>query len=230
MNQEIPLEIFEPPSDYSHIHWLAGKDHNGLNAGVFLLRVSQWSVTLLTRTMTYKHYHPNQDYTFEEQTVLARLTENDDEFKAASLYVPREWFNAYFYIPREVKPGLILSHFPHQDFKWHIYTWLKVLQSDINTQTKFMYNRPVEETSYLEDINEFWRARRKADRAIERFEAVPLRGIDDETIMRLAEDFRACLEQLKLGADNALELEKLIDQTEEVKTNRCHNLCLVWFY
>lgn len=39
MNEEIPLEIFEPPSDFDHINWIAGKDWNGLNAGVFLLRV-----------------------------------------------------------------------------------------------------------------------------------------------------------------------------------------------
>src|SRR6266480_759303 len=111
MNQEVPLEIFEPPPDFSDINWLAAKDSNGLNAGVFLLRVNQWSLNLLTRTMTYKHYHPGEDYRFDEQTILARLTENDDEFKGGSIYVPKKWFNAYFNIRQEVEEGLMLSHF-----------------------------------------------------------------------------------------------------------------------
>ena len=139
MNQEIPLEIFEPPSDFKHINWMAGKDYNGLNAGVFLLRVNTWSLNLLNRVMTYKHYHPNEEYVFEEQTILARLTENDDEFKKESIYVPKSWFNAYFYSLQEVKPGLLLSHFPHPDYKWHIYEWLRVLESDKDSNYKPVY-------------------------------------------------------------------------------------------
>jgi hypothetical protein len=229
MNQEIPLEIFEPPSDFSHINWLAGKDYNGLNAGVFLLRVNQWSLNLLTRTMTYKHYHPDEEYQFEEQTILAHLTEEDDEFKHESIYVPKAWFNAYFYSLQEVKPGLLLSHFPHPDYKWHIYEWLKVLETDRDPAFKPVYNRPVSETSYPEEIKKFWTVKRRADKAIKGFERNVNRGADpilfgmehDET-KALAEEFRERFEELKMGATQKTDefdwLDSMIDQAEEVSS------------
>lgn len=218
MNQNIPLEIFEPPSDFSDIHWLAGKDQNGLNAGAFLLRVNQWSLNLLSRTMTYKLYHPKEDYTFEEQSVLARLTEGADEFKCGSIYVPRTWFNAYRH---EVKPGQLLCHFPAPENKWHISTWLRFLKS------KPGYDRPLAETSYLEEIKKFWEVKRRVDKAIKGFDRNVNRGADpvlfgmqhDETRV-LAEDFKSWFEKLRIGAsqmtDDAKRLEEIIDKAEEV--------------
>jgi hypothetical protein len=227
MNQEIPLEIFEPPSDFKHINWMAGKDYNGLNAGVFLLRVNTWSLNLLTRTMTYKHYHPDEEYIFEEQTILARLTEDDDEFKDQSIYVPKAWFNAYFYSLHEVKPGLLLSHFPHPDYKWHIYEWLRVLESDKDTNFKPVYNLPVQETVYPSEIKSFWNAKRRADKAIKGFDRNVNRGADPiqfgmqhEETKGLAEEFRDRFEELKKAAklktDEFENLDKLVQNTEEV--------------
>ncbi len=222
MNQYVPLEIFEPPSDYSHINWIAAKDFNGLNAGIFLLRVNRWSLNLLTRTATHKHYHPGEDFTFEEQSILARLTEEAKEFKDRCIYVPKLWFNAYFYNSDEAKPGLLLSHFPHPDFKWHMYKWLEALKSD-----KHVYNRPVAETSYPEEIERFWNVKRRADTRIKEFErnvngdADPvLLGMQHDETKSLADDFRIQFEELRKGAeqrtDNVEELDKLIDQAEEV--------------
>ncbi|TID25708.1 gb [Venturia nashicola] len=227
MNQEVPLEIFEPPSDFKHINWMAGKDFNGLNAGVFLLRVNTWSLNLLTRCMTYKTYHPDEEYVFEEQTILARLTENDEEFKGQSIYVPKAWFNAYFYSLHEVKPGLLLSHFPHPDYKWHIYEWLRVLESDKDSEFTPVYNIPIQETTYPAEIKGFWNAKRRADKAIKGFEKNVHRGADpiqfgmqhDET-KKLAEQFRGKLDELKKASisktDEFEQLNKLVQETEEL--------------
>ncbi|KAF2396493.1 hypothetical protein EJ06DRAFT_524478 [Trichodelitschia bisporula] len=228
MNQEIPLEIFEPPSDFSHIHWMAGRDWNGLNAGVFMLRVTSWSLDLLTRTMTYKHYHPNEDYTFEEQSILARLTETDKDFIKHSIYVPRKWFNAYYYNLHEVQPGLLLSHFPHPDYKWHIYEWMRVLESDVMPGVKPMYNRPLSETPYPEEIKRFWNVKRRADKVLIGFERNVNRGADPiqfgmqhEETKALAEEFRDKYAELKKAAttsgrtDEPDALEKLVNETEE---------------
>ena len=239
MNQEVPLEIFEPPSDFNHINWMAGKDYNGLNAGVFLLRVNQWSLNLLNRVMTYKHYHPDEEYVFEEQTILARLTENDEEFTQQSIYVPKAWFNAYFYSLQEVKPGLLLSHFPHPDYKWHIYEWLRVLESDKDTQFKPVYNIPVQQTSYPKEIKEFWNAKRRADKVLKGFERNVQRGADPiqfgmqhEETKALAERFRDKVDELKKAADQKTDeyeqLESLVNESEEVcissPRNRTHLL------
>lgn len=227
MNQEVPLEIFEPPLDFSHINWMAGKDHNGLNAGVFILRVSQWSLNLLSRVMTYKHYHPTERYTFEEQTILARLTEGDEEFVKESIYVPRVWLNAYFYSLQEVRPGLLLSHFPHPDYKWHIYEWLHVLESDEDENFEPVYNVPLSQTVYPREIDDFWNAKRRADAALTRFEknvqrgADPIRfGMQHEETKALAQRFRDKLIELKKAAAREMDefgkLEQLTDESEDV--------------
>lgn len=229
MNPQIPLEIFIPPSDYEHINWLAGKDHNGLNAGVFLLRVNQWSLNLLNRCMTYKHYFPDEDYTFEEQSILARLTEKDSEFKDQSIYVPKGWFNAYFSSLNEVKPGLMLSHFPHPDYKWHIYEWLRVLEADKDENYKPVYSRAVGDTDYPEEIKQFWQVRRRTEKALKGFErninrgADPVKfGLEHEETKQLAEDFREKLEKIKDGVryrtDDPNELDKMVTEAEEVCT------------
>lgn len=227
MNQEVSLEIFEPPSDFNYINWMAGKDHNGLNAGIFLLRVNQWSLNLLNRVMTYKHYHPNEEYVFEEQTILARLTENNDEFTKQSIYVPKAWFNAYFYSLHEVKPGLLLSHFPHPDKKWHIYQWLRVLESDKDSDYKPVYNIPVQRTQYPKEIEEFWNAKRHADKVLKGFErnvqrgADPIRfGLQHEETRSSAEKFREKFNELKkaanLNTDEYELLEHLVNEAKEV--------------
>jgi hypothetical protein len=226
MNKEIPLHIFEPPSDYQHINYIAARDWNGLNAGVLILRVHPWTVTLLTRTMAYKHYHPDESYVFEEQTILARLTENDPEFHNEAIYMPRPWFNAYFYGMHEVKPGMLLSHFAHPDFKWHMYEWLKVAHEEDGSDNP-VYQKPVEETEYPDEIKKFWNVKRRADRVIKGFErninrgADPVQfGLQHEETKVLADDFRTKFDDLKhhafFGTDNPEELERRIIVAEEV--------------
>ena len=234
MNKEIPLDIFEPPSDYDHINYIAARDWNGLNAGVLLLRVHPWSVQLLSRTMTYKHYHPDESYVFEEQTILARLTENDKEFMKEAIYMPRPWFNAYFYGMHEVKPGMLLSHFAHPDFKWHMYEWLKVAYEE-DGQDNPTYAKQVHETDYPEEIKKFWNVKRRADRVIKGFErninrnADPIGfGMEHEETKALAEDFRQKLDDLragaKVGTDDPIELEKKIERAEEVSFSHALSL------
>jgi hypothetical protein len=226
MNKEISLDIFEPPSDYEHINYIAARDWNGLNAGVLMLRVHPWTVQLLSRTMTYKHYHPEEAYVFEEQTILARLTENEEQFRRSSLYMPRPWFNAYFYGMHEVKPGMLLSHFAHPDFKWHMYEWLKIAYEEDGSDNP-TYQKPVSDTEYPAEIKRFWAAKRRADRVIKGFErnihrnADPIQfGLQHEETKALAEDFRQKFEDLKhhafFGTENPAELEKRIERAQEV--------------
>jgi len=225
MNKEIPLDIFEPPLDYSHINYIAARDWNGLNAGVLILRVNTWTVDLLSRVMTYKHYHPEEDYVFEEQTILARLTENEKEYKQSTLYVPRQWINAYFYGMHEVKPGMLLSHFAHPDFKWHMYEWLKVAYEEDGSDNP-MYQKPVEDTNYPDEIRRFWNVKRRADRVIKGFERNVNRGADPiafglqhEETKSLAEEFKNKFDDLKhhafYGTENPDELERRINDSED---------------
>lgn len=227
MNQEVPLEVFIPPSDFEHIHYIAGRDWNGLNAGVLIFRISQWTFNLLSRTMTYKHYHPNENYVFEEQAVFALLTEKEDEFKKGMIYVPRNWFNAYFYLLNEAKPGLLLTHFPHPDYKWHIIEWLKILKSDKNGKAAPVYNKPLDKTDYPAEIKRFWQVKRRADKALKGFKrnidrnADPIQfGLQHEETKTFAESFRDKYKELKdasrFKTDEPEELNKLVGEAEEV--------------
>lgn len=73
MNSNIPLEIFVPPAEFSHIHHVVANDLNGLNAGVFFLRVHEWSMWYLSAVMSYTNYHPDRPLRYSEQTAMEWL-------------------------------------------------------------------------------------------------------------------------------------------------------------
>lgn len=71
MNPNIPLEIFLPPSDkWSHIHVLISQDHRGLNNGCFGIRVHEYSVWLLSATLSIKTYLPDIKLRIGDQSAL----------------------------------------------------------------------------------------------------------------------------------------------------------------
>jgi hypothetical protein len=74
MNPYIPLEIFLPPEPrWSHINALVTNDHNGLNNGVFFLRVNEWSAWLMMATLGWKIYKSDVLLEFHDQSALAYL-------------------------------------------------------------------------------------------------------------------------------------------------------------
>lgn len=75
VNAQIPLEIFVPPPEYSHIHHLVSSDLNGLNAGVFFLRVHPWSLRYLSAIISYSDFHPDKWLRYQEQTAMEWLVQ-----------------------------------------------------------------------------------------------------------------------------------------------------------
>ncbi|EED11621.1 conserved hypothetical protein [Talaromyces stipitatus ATCC 10500] len=59
MNPNLPLETFLPPPDVLNVHLLLTKDWNGMNNGVFPIRVHPWSVELLSAALAYPVMNPN---------------------------------------------------------------------------------------------------------------------------------------------------------------------------
>ncbi|KAH8663810.1 galactosyl transferase GMA12/MNN10 family-domain-containing protein [Ilyonectria robusta] len=80
--------------DTQQIQLLVTKDWNGLNNGVFLLRVSRWSVDLFTAILAFRHYRPDVELKFTEQSAMALLLE-EPQFRDNTVWVPQWWFNAY---------------------------------------------------------------------------------------------------------------------------------------
>ncbi|KAF3046412.1 hypothetical protein E8E12_008140 [Didymella heteroderae] len=80
-----------PPPE---VHLLAANDPNGLNNGIFLLRVSHWAVEMFTAILAFRHYNPKVELKFTEQSAM-ELVIQDKRFKDRVQLVPQHWFNAY---------------------------------------------------------------------------------------------------------------------------------------
>ncbi|XPS93671.1 hypothetical protein M3J09_003014 [Ascochyta lentis] len=90
-NTERSEDPTKPPPE---VNLLASNDMNGLNNGIFLLRVSPWSISLFTAILAYRHYNPTIKLKFTEQSAM-ELVLRDDRFKDQVQLVPQYWFNTY---------------------------------------------------------------------------------------------------------------------------------------
>ncbi|OAL07485.1 galactosyl transferase GMA12/MNN10 family protein [Phaeosphaeriaceae sp. SRC1lsM3a] len=80
----------------TEVNLLVTKDWNGLNNGIFLLRVNQWAVSLFTAILAFRHYKPDVDLPFTEQSAMEHVIRME-QFKQQTQLVPQHWFNAYDY-------------------------------------------------------------------------------------------------------------------------------------
>jgi hypothetical protein len=101
MNPNIPIELFLPPVDFPDIHVIFSKDWNGLNNGVFPIRVHPWSVELLSAVIAYPHYFPDTQLVFRDQSALGKLLENDDYFRNSTIYAPLRTKVIFLFTSRE---------------------------------------------------------------------------------------------------------------------------------
>lgn len=165
MNPNIPLEIFLPPADFPEIHIVLSKDWNGLNNGVFPMRVHPWSVELLSAVIAYPNNFPNTSLVFRDQSALGNLLENVDYFKNSTIYAPLRWFNAYRglpngslneYHPRELqlRKGDLLVHFAGtsgSDRNESMSAFIEVAERHDPD-----WRLPLLKTSYSSEIDAFW--------------------------------------------------------------------------
>ena len=114
----------------SHIHFLATKDHNGLNSGMFFIRVDPWSIDFLTQTIAFPSYNPGLDLGVSMDQMAMSYLLNNSYFEEHALFMPRPWFNAYeFHHGFEGHQGDLLVHFPGLEAdRWdHMRGWIQVV-------------------------------------------------------------------------------------------------------
>jgi hypothetical protein len=159
VNPLIPAETFLPPEDgLDGINLLVTADWNGLNNGVFLLRVCAWSVDFLTNILSDPSYKPDEDLPFSEQSATERTTQ-DPRYASACIYVPPRWFNSY---PRcedepwtkyQVERGDMMVHFAGVgDRPGMIRAFYEHVASE-----REKWEVPIGETTLPEEIAGFWR-------------------------------------------------------------------------
>lgn len=73
MNPLLRLEDFLPPPDFDRIYLLATNDRHGLNNGVFMLRVNEWSLKLFSAALAFRHYNPDFPLKYSEQSAMEEI-------------------------------------------------------------------------------------------------------------------------------------------------------------
>ncbi|QLI70630.1 uncharacterized protein G6M90_00g068290 [Metarhizium brunneum] len=76
------------------INLLITNDHNGLMAGVFIIRVCEWSVKFLSDVLAFRTFRPGVDLPYHEQTAMEILLK-EDKYKENVAYIPQHWINNY---------------------------------------------------------------------------------------------------------------------------------------
>lgn len=166
MNPNMPLETFLPPSHFPDIHLLLSKDWNGMNNGVFFLRVHPWSVELLTAAISYPSLHPDVDLHWPDQSALTNILNENDYFSRSVEYCPLRWFNAYMRstdgryrnleLPMlfQVHPGDLLVHFPGTRPE-NLNTTLAPYIAIANAHEP-EWEPSLENTTYIRKTQDFW--------------------------------------------------------------------------
>ena len=71
MNANIPLEIFLPPVEgFGHVNLVVTRDRNGLNNGVFIVRVGEWAVKMFASSLSLREYLPQVELKYSEQSAM----------------------------------------------------------------------------------------------------------------------------------------------------------------
>lgn len=76
MNPHISLDVFLPPEpEFGHVNLLVTRDRNGLNNGVFFVRVSEWSLKMFASALSVREYVPEAVLKYTEQSGMEMTIE-----------------------------------------------------------------------------------------------------------------------------------------------------------
>lgn len=159
LNPYIPVEVFLPPSpEFDDVHIVVSNDWNGLNNGVFPVRVNSWSADLFAAIVSFRYYRPDTPLQFRDQSAMDMLLK-EKKFAAHTVYAPQRWFNAYqgeqneTLAPFQVRRGDFLVHFAGViDREARMRFWLERAEQHLPD-----WEIEVQHTSYPEEAREFWR-------------------------------------------------------------------------
>ncbi|KAJ5457197.1 hypothetical protein N7530_012471, partial [Penicillium desertorum] len=210
LNNDIPVEIFLPPSDLKDIHLVASQDQNGLNTGVMFLHVHPWTISFLTETMGYPLYLPQID--------LGRSADQEGMRRVLNgvIYLPRPWINTYEWDwAYEGKRGDLLVHFPGlEERRWpHMAKWLNIVET-----TPHKWNLPLEDTGYINKTTTYWSQMRSAKESIKSAEkklqsGEAVSGNTKEAVGALREALREKSDDMELVLQRLENLDALIRMT-----------------
>ncbi|EED24501.1 conserved hypothetical protein [Talaromyces stipitatus ATCC 10500] len=166
INPNLPLETFLPPPHVLNAHLLLTKDWNGMNNGVFPIRVHPWSVELLSAAIAYPIMNTDVELFWPDQSALANILDTNDYFAKSVVYCPLRWFNAYMGLANgeglnpkspqhlQVHRGDLLVHFPgtpRGSLEETMGPYLAIAESHRED-----WELPLEQTDYVRETEVFW--------------------------------------------------------------------------
>ncbi|KAI9706187.1 MAG: hypothetical protein M1820_004948 [Bogoriella megaspora] len=159
LNPYIPISAFLPPEtgQFDDVHMIVVHDWNGLNNGIFAIRVCQWSVQLHSSILAFQYYRPDVQLTFRDQSAMAELL-MEPKFARHTVKAPQRWFNAYqgehneTLAPFQVRRGDFLVHFAGVgDREQRMKYWLERAEQHLPD-----WEIEYRQTSYPSEVRDFW--------------------------------------------------------------------------
>ena len=158
LNPKVPWTAFLPPAKFSNIHFLASKTWDGFNSGVFFMRVHEWSVRMLADAQALPTWKPEMSLVWPDQQAMSESFSRP-ELRDAVVFQPLHWWNEFQLQENMVRdkpnihPGDLLIHFAGLvvDKAEYMGPWLDKVE---NMSDEWAV--PLENTSYLSNIKEYW--------------------------------------------------------------------------
>ena len=156
LNPEVPWNIFLPPPEFSHVHFLGTKDQNGFNAGMMFIRVDKWTVNMLAQVITIREHHPNVDLEYADQSALVWALERQG-YREHVIYQPHNWWNSFGLQGKPFDHDRFILHFAGigccggEDKPPTMLRWLDLIESQPDH-----YVKALSDLTLQGEISEFW--------------------------------------------------------------------------
>jgi len=154
-NPNIKLEAFLPNENMNNIHLIIADDVNGLNAGVFLMRVHPWSLNLLMRAMSYSYFNDKKGLKYADQSSINNVLFESEENNY--IVVPQNWFNSYIGLNKDGDfllhlAGHVTKDSEAETFRNHIKSdkkWYSKTSKEMREEVLKYYSLPEKEQHHI---------------------------------------------------------------------------------
>lgn len=217
LNYKVPIELFLPPEGgnddpFREVYMLVSHDWNGLNNGVFPVRINSWSAELFAAIVAFRDFRPDTKLVFNDQSAMEFVLQ-ERKFAKHVVQVPQRWFNAYqgeaneTLAPHQVRRGDFLVHFPGVgDRETRMRYWLERAEQHMPE-----WEMDLQHTSYPAEVREFWGQLRR--------EREEMRALFQQTVGELAEYVNE-VQQLSVEYGSSIPpeaLEKILEEVHNAK-------------
>jgi lipopolysaccharide biosynthesis glycosyltransferase len=219
------LSHFLPPSEFNDANVLVTNDANGLNNGVFFIRVSAWAIEVMSANVAYRTFNPHEQLTFQDQSALDHIF-HMEKFRDQVVYCPQRWFNAYqsgflneSIEANQVRRGDLVVHFAGVGNKIErMNYWCDIAEKHLPD-----WEVEIIHTSYVEEIDEFWSQKRAKDTA-EKQQMRKTQQIANSLIEETERNITLYREYLT--TDEKVKIEDALKKVREQVENQ--NKVLIW--